>query len=278
MNAPTVAVIGLGCIGGSLARALAESGAPVRGWSTSSDDCEQARARGVDVPSASLEDVVSDADLIVLAVPAQAIAQVAATAIHGASGTADIVHCGGVQSRGALHLDDATFARVIGTHPLAGSHESGFGASRADLFTGCTVSIESRASGDVREQLRWMWTLAGAAQLEFRRAEEHDVMMTWVSHLPQLAATALASTFSAEHIDPKSVGPGARDSTRLAASSFDQWSALVRAEPALLDAALRRLESSVASVRDALATDDERALKSIWESARAWRREAEGAA
>ena len=60
-------------------------------------------------------------------------------------------------------------------------------------------------------------------------------MMAWVSHLPQLASTALAATFAAEHIDPESVGPGARDTTRLAASTFDQWSALVRAQPKVLD-------------------------------------------
>ena len=275
MTPPRVVVIGLGCIGGSLARALAGQAVDVRGWSKSEGDRDQALSHGIDVKATSVESAVSGADVVVIAVPAQAIAEVAAAAIRRAPATTAIVHCGGVQSRGALQLDEETFARVIGAHPLAGSHESGFGASRANLFEGCTVSIESRAPTEVRERMQWMWTLVGAAQLEYRAAGEHDVMMAWVSHLPQLAATALASTFAAQHIDPQSIGPGARDSTRLAASSFDQWSALLGAEPAVLGAALRGLESNLARIRSALASDDHRELKTMWESAQRWRRAAE---
>jgi prephenate dehydrogenase len=275
MTSPRVVVIGLGCIGGSLARALTERSVDVRGWSTSQSDCDQARSHGIDVRVSSVESAVSDADVVMIAVPAQAIAEVAVETIRFAPAATAIVHCGGLQSRGALQLDEATFTRVIGAHPLAGSHESGFGASRADLFDRCTVSIESRAPTEVRERMQWMWTMVGAAQLDYRSAGEHDSMMAWVSHLPQLAATALASTFAAEHIDPQSIGPGARDSTRLAASSFDQWSALIRAEPAVLGAALRGLESNLARIRGALATDDHRELKTMWESAQAWRRAAE---
>lgn len=275
MTMPSVAVIGLGCIGGSLASALAEHDVSVRGWSTSSDDRAQARGHGIDVPESGIEQAVTNASVVIIAVPAQAIAGVAAIAMRGAPADALIMHCGGVQSRGALRLEDETFARIIGAHPLAGSHDSGFGASRADLFAGCTVSIESRASQSVRERMKWLWTLVGARELVYRSAEEHDARMVWVSHLPQLAATALAATLAAAHIDPTSVGPGARDSTRIAASSFDQWSALIQAQPAVLEGALRALESTVASLRTALTHDDERALRKMWESAQAWRRDAE---
>ena len=67
------------------------------------------------------------------------------------------------------------------------------------------------------------------------------------------------------------------DSTRLAASSFEQWSSLLQAEPALLDSALEKLEGTVRSIREALMRRDERALKKVWESAREWRRAAEPA-
>ena len=194
---------------------------------------------------------------------------------NGAPPEAAIIHCGGVQSRALLHLDDASYARVIGAHPLAGSHDSGFGAARADLFAGCTVSIESRADDDSREWNKWLWNRLGATRLDYRSAEEHDAMMAWISHLPQLASTALAATFAAEHIDPESVGPGARDTTRLAASAFEQWSSLVQAQPKVLDAALAKLESNVAGLRAALSRGDQRALKKIWEAAREWRRAAE---
>jgi prephenate dehydrogenase len=279
MKLPNVTVIGLGCIGGSFIKAITPSGGGfARGWSTSDSDRAMARALDFDVPESTLEESMSGANLVIIAVPVQAIAEVASVAVRAAPQEAAIVHCGGVQSRDALALDGETHARVIGAHPLAGSHESGFGAARADLFQGCTVSIESRASDSVRSWMTWLWAQVGASRVEYRAAEEHDAVMAWVSHLPQLASTALAATFAEGQIDPDSVGPGARDTTRLAASSFEQWSSLVQAQPAVLDAALAKLEHNVASIREALARGDQRALRKIWESAREWRRAAEPSA
>jgi prephenate dehydrogenase len=279
MKPPKVTVIGLGCIGGSFIKAITQNGGgSARGWSTSAADCAMARALDFDVRDSTLEESMSDAELVIIAVPVQAIAEVASVAVRAAPQEAVIVHCGGVQSRDALDLDGATHARVIGAHPLAGSHDSGFGAARAELFQGCTVSIESRASDSVRSCMQWLWAHVGASRLEYRSAQEHDAMMAWVSHLPQLTSTALAATFASEKIDPDSVGPGARDTTRLAASAFEQWSSLVQAQPAVLDAALARLEHNVASIREALARGDQRALRHIWDSARDWRRAAEPSA
>lgn len=236
-----------------------------------------ARAAGIDVPDLPLREALTGAGLVILAIPVQAIADVALTAARQVPAGATIVHCGGVQSRASLHLDESTHARVIGTHPLSGSHESGFAAARADLFAGCTVSIESRADEEARERISWLWKQAGAVGLEYRSASEHDALMVWISHLPQLASTALASTFAAEHIDPGSVGPGARDTTRLAASAFEQWSSLLRAQPDVLDAALEKLERSVAALREALTHEDQRPLAKLWEAAREWRRSVERA-
>jgi prephenate dehydrogenase len=288
MTLPNVAVIGLGCIGGSFARALhGEGKAHVSATSASQDDRERARAEHIDVApddgegdksDDGIASAVRNAAVVIIAVPVQAIAEVAAAAIRSAPAEAAIIHCGGVQSRVSLHLDEPSYARAIGAHPLAGSHDSGFGAARADLFAGCTVSIETRASDDVREWMTWLWRAVGAVRLDYRAAEEHDTMMAWISHLPQLASTALASTFAEAHIDPATVGPGARDTTRLAASTFDQWSELVQAQPAVLDSALEKLERNVASIRAALAKGDQRALRKLWDSARDWRRAAEPSA
>jgi prephenate dehydrogenase len=274
MTLPNVAVVGLGCIGGSIVKALATDVARVRGWSASPEDCAMARALGHDVPD-TLDGALADADIVVIAVPVQVIAEIAARAMRAAPGAAAILHCGGVQSRESLHLDEATHARMIGTHPLAGSHESGFGAARADLFEDCTVSIESRRSAEQERWAKWLWSAVGAARIEYRTAKEHDALMAWISHLPQLASTALAATFVAGRVDPESVGPGARDATRLAASAFEQWVSLLKAQPVVLDEALVQLESSISSIREALRRGDEQALRTIWDSAREWRRSAE---
>ncbi len=275
MSDPSVTVVGLGCIGGSLVRALAANGIAVRGWSTSLEDRRLATYAGFDASPESLFTAVEGASLVVIAVPIGAMPDVATTVTRAASDSAFIVHCCGAQSQATLGEDDATFARVLGAHPIAGSHESGFRASRADLFAGCTVSIESRAPDTLRDTLTWFWRLADVERLEYRSAADHDAMMAWVSHLPQLAAMALAATLAAGHVDPRSTGPGARDSTRLAASSFDQWAGLLAAAPTQLDSALSHLEQTIARVRAALAAGDSTALKDIWEAAREWRRTAE---
>jgi prephenate dehydrogenase len=274
VNAPAVAVIGLGCIGGSLAQVVRASGAGVRGWGASEHDRELAHAAGIEVP-VSLATTVRNAELIVVAVPAHAIAEVARTVIESAPAGATIVHCCGVQAQGALEVDDAAHARIIGAHPIAGSHESGFAAARTGLFAGCTVYVESRATERVRAHMAWLWGIAGADRVEYLDADAQDAMMTWVSHLPQLAATALASALASHGIDPRTAGPGARDTTRLAASPFEQWAPLVFAHRAELADALAQLERTTASIRTALASDGECALESIWNAAREWRRAAE---
>ena len=90
MKLPNVTVIGLGCIGGSLAMSLTSDGAIVRGWSTSPEDCAMARAFGIEVPVGPLEQAMTDAEIVVIAVPVHAIADVATVALHAASANAAI--------------------------------------------------------------------------------------------------------------------------------------------------------------------------------------------
>jgi prephenate dehydrogenase len=97
--------------------------------------------------------------------------------------------------------------------------------------------------------------------------------MAWVSHLPQLTATALAATLAAGGIDAQTIGTGARDTTRLAASDLGSWPTLLAGAPDELDAALGLLLDTISRLRASLGSGDGEALASIWNHARAWRRE-----
>jgi len=264
-----VAVVGLGCIGGSLARVLAERHAQVRTWSDALVDRDLADDARLPV-AASAAEAMRGAALIVIAVPLPAINTVAARAREAAPG-AVILHTGGLQGAGVLGIPAALHAHVIGTHPLAGSHSSGFGASRADLFSGCTVSIEARADARVRAAAEALWRLAGAARFDYREAGEHDLLMAWVSHLPQLAATALAGALAATGIAARDGGPGLHDTTRLAMSSLELWQPLLAPARRELDVALAALETRLGELRRAIASRDAEQLALLWESARAWR-------
>lgn len=274
-----VAIVGLGLIGGSLARALLAEGIVVRGLDGSAAERRQAAEAGVHVADGMPALLAGGAPAItVVAVPLGAVRDVVPPLLARLAPDATVLHVAGLQRPGSTGLDDGAQRRVIGTHPLAGSHAAGFAAARADLFVGATVLAEARAGDAARARLEALWTTVGAAAVAYRTAEEHDAEMAWVSHLPQLAATALAAALAEASIPSTAGGPGLRDVTRLAASPLATWRDVLRAAPpetgAALDAAIHALDR----LRTALRRGDDRLLDELWSRAQAWRgmRDAEG--
>ena len=267
-----VAVIGLGVIGGSAALRVRERGTPLRTFSTSAQDCALAREAGL-VVSQSLDAAVRDVGLVLIAVPLNQVASVATEVIGAAPSTATILHAGSLQCLESLDVLPEIAARVIGTHPIAGSHRSGFAAARTDLFRDATVYVERRASARQREDAELFWSLAGARRIEFADATKHDAAMAWISHLPQLASKALADTLAtAPPRDMEATpGPGARDTTRLAMSPFETWRPILERAPGETLAALRALEMSVERLRKALEARDWETMRTIWDRAGVWR-------
>ena len=144
------------------------------------------------------------------------------------------------------------------------------------MFQGCRVSIELRPEVGASPAAEAIWRTAGAQHFDFRDALMHDALMVWTSHLPQLTATALASTFVARRAAPRLAGPGARDTTRLAASSYQLWAPLLAGAPSgELDVALAALGERIGELRRLIAARDFEGLSAFWEPARLWRRDAE---
>jgi prephenate dehydrogenase len=275
-----VAIVGLGVIGGSLALRLTERGSRVVGFSTSATDCAGAAKAGLTV-AATVDDAVREVGLVLLAVPLNHICRVSAQVIGAAPSRTTILHAGSLQRAEALRTPPEIAARLIGTHPLAGSHKSGFSGARADLFRDATVFVEQRADARQRENAELFWSMAGARHITYATAAAHDDAMALISHLPQLASTALGATLSDSTtrgpndglaIQP---GPGARDATRLAMSALDMWQPLLEAAPRATVDALHALEHNVHRLRVALEEENWADLSELWESARAWRAAAE---
>jgi prephenate dehydrogenase len=270
--APDVAIIGLGVIGGSAALRLRERGTAVRAFTTSSQDAARASAAGIEV-APSLDDAVRDVGLVLVAVPMDAMPNVLPAVVGASTGTATILHAASLQRRLALDVMPEIEARVIGTHPLAGSHRTGFAAASPALFRGATVYVERRATARQREDAELFWSMAGAARVEYADAESHDRAMSWISHLPQLASTALAATI-AEHASSAPSwrsGPGARDATRLAMSALEMWRPILQRAPESTLDGLRTLETVVASLRQALEQSDWSSIEDTWTRGRQWR-------
>lgn len=275
-----VAIIGLGVIGGSAALKLRERGTSLLTYAASDRDRSLAQASAIDV-AASLDEAVSAAGLVLIAVPIDRIAGVARAVVAAAPPTATVLHAGSLQRDDAIGGGPEVASRLIGTHPLAGSHRSGFAAASADLFRGATVFVERRAVGRQREDAEMFWSLAGAARIEYAVADAHDRAMSWASHLPQLASTALAAAIAdgLEHAESNELvphgGPGARDVTRLAMSALDVWQPILDRAPGSTLEALRALEARVGALRSDLERRDWSAVQETWERGREWRNAAE---
>ena len=275
-----IALIGLGVIGGSAALRLHERGTALRGFSSSAADRAAASAAGIDV-AASLDEAVNGVGVVLIAVPLDQTASVAEAVIGCASPRATILHAASLQRAEALRGMPEVMGRIIGTHPLAGSHLSGFRGARADLFRDATVFVERRANAPQREDAELLWSLSGARRIEYATAAGHDDAMAWISHLPQLASTALGSTLawglasmSSDTPVPRP-GPGASDATRLAMSTLEMWQPILERAPAATSLALRALEGQLQRLRLAIEQQDSRAMQEIWETAHGWRAAAE---
>jgi len=270
-------VIGLGAIGGSLAWQARLAGVPrVVGFSPSRADGVQAlRAAAVTELADHLGGAVAGAELVVLAVPARATLELIgrlAPVLEAGALLTDVcsVKRPVLEQAGAAGLGD----RFAGAHPLTGTHASGFGAARPDRLRGCVVYVcETGAPGGDQAARRVMsfWEQVLEAQPVLIGAEAHDRQLAWTSHLPQAVASALAKTLADRGLAGVSFGPGARDTTRLAASSPDMWIDILLYNREAVAEALDAAESGLTDLRALVAAGDAVGLRRYLTTAQRFR-------
>jgi cyclohexadieny/prephenate dehydrogenase / 3-phosphoshikimate 1-carboxyvinyltransferase len=273
----SLAVIGLGAIGGSLAWQSRLAGVSrVVGYSPRPAEGIQALKAGAiselaDSPSRAAD----DAELVILAVPPRATLELMESvgqALALGAVLTDVCSVKGPVIRQALSA--GLGERFAGSHPLAGTHEAGFAAARPDRLRGCVVYIcESGAAGGHRAANRvagfWEGTLEASPVLI--EADAHDRQLAWTSHLPQALAYGLARTLARQGLAGVSFGPGARDTTRLAASNPDMWVDILLYNRGPVGQALQRIEEELAELRGLLASENAAALRSYLDTARGFR-------
>ena len=271
----TVAVVGLGLIGGSLVRALTRLPAPPRvlGASPDARDRKGAERQPGAVVVADAADVVGDADVVVYAAPMRVILELLPAHASRFRADALVTDVAGLKRP---VLDAARRAglagRFVGSHPMAGGEGAGFDGGRPDLFQDAQVWLCGDAPLDPSRaaRLEAFWRALGARP-EWADPELHDRLMVRVSHLPQLVSNALALALESAGVAPADLGPGGRDMTRLAASVSGVWADLL--EHTALDAAklLRELGSQVGELAEHLEAADVRAITELMDRTRGWR-------
>ena len=277
-----VAVVGLGLIGSSIARAV-QARLPhvaVTGHDASADVREEARALGLgdtiaDDPAAA----VSGADLVILAVPVGRMADAAAAIAPGLKGDAIISDVGsskaGVADALAKALPDHV---VIPAHPVAGTENSGPAAGFATLFEGrwCIVTPGASAPADAVAALSGFWEALGA-KVDTMDAAHHDMVLAVTSHLPHLIAYTIVGTASElEEVTESEVikysAGGFRDFTRIAASDPVMWRDVFLANKDAVLATLQRFNEDLTALQQAIRRGDGDKLEDWFTRTRAIRR------
>jgi prephenate dehydrogenase len=248
-----VAVIGLGLIGGSLLRALAAAGHEVTGFDVDPATRAPATAAGFRV-AGSLDEAASGADLVVLAVPLPALADVLA-ALAGHPGLLT-----DVTSVKAPVLDLARkhgLSRYVGGHPMAGKETSGFAAADPALFAGCVwvLGLEAETPLDDWLTLAAMFTGLGARVVP-ATAAEHDRAVAQVSHVPHLLAAALARQLAGNPLAAALAAGSFRDGTRVAATRAELTAAMCGGNAAEVEHTLHAVLGDLHHLHDLLEMPD----------------------
>jgi prephenate dehydrogenase len=269
----TVAVIGLGMIGGSVARGLAARGVTVIGHDTNAGYLDAAVAEGIVTQRLSGElDDLGRADVAVIAVYGDSATRVLEQ-IERNAGAVRLVTDVGSTKRPIVAAAESTplAARFVGSHPFAGDHRSGWAASRFDLFENEIVYIcpTSSSTDEAVECAQSLWASLGARPVRMDAAE-HDDLLAWTSHLPHAVSSALALAMSEAGIVHRQLGRGGRDVTRLAAGSPDVWTSIMLDNAPAIEAALAQVERQAESFRSLLSARDRAGISERLSKARDW--------
>ncbi len=251
-----VAVVGLGLIGGSLARRLA-SAYDVAGYDADANTRQAAAAAGLGVAD-SVAEAVADRDLVVVATPLASLTDVLAESVAAAPDGAVITDVASVKAgplaaaRGSLGTHPSK--RYVGGHPMAGTERSGFAASDPGLFAGAAwvLCLEDDTDTDAWLAVADLVTRLGCRVVPCT-ADAHDAAVARVSGLPHLLAVTLAATAADGGPLPLALAAGSfRDGTRVAGTQPELVAALCDGNRAALAEALDAALARLAEARDAL--------------------------
>ncbi len=274
-------IVGVGLIGGSLARAAKRAGycAEVVGAGRDAAQLQHAVQLGViDRYDRDPARAVADADVIVLAVPLGAMESVLrgiAPHIKQGAVITDVGSAKGSVVAAAQAVFGSVPAHFVPGHPIAGTEKSGVDASRADLFQGRRVILTplTRTDAAAVDTVRNLWRQTGAEVVEMS-VEHHDEVLGATSHLPHILAFTLVDTLARlhEHAEIfRFAAGGFRDFTRIASSDPVMWRDICLANRDAIVTMIDRFQGDLMVLRAAILAGDDRHIEAIFTRAKSAR-------
>ncbi|MFJ5621123.1 prephenate dehydrogenase [Peribacillus loiseleuriae] len=277
-----VCVIGLGLIGGSLAMAIKHEHPDVNivGFDRDDNNAHLAKILGIiDEITPSIEWGVQEADLIILAVPVneteRIIAELANMNLKKDCIVTDAGSTKGSVARAAAGLLDKGIT-FIGGHPMAGSHKSGAGAAKRQLFENAFYLLtpaEGILDSDINRLKEW---LKGTnANFLLVTPDNHDLLTGVISHFPHIIASGLVK--QAEHYSTRNplvsrlAAGGFRDITRIASSSPEMWRDILIHNKSVLVELMDNWIDEMLQVKDLITSEDRVGIYRFFQEAKEFR-------
>lgn len=263
LNEATIAISGLGLMGGSLGMALRGKCRQVVGVARRAEVREQAQRLGAtDIATCDLKEAAAYADIVVLATPVRHIIESISVAAETMRTGTLLIDVGSTKRQivGAMNLLPEQLL-AVGGHPMCGKETGGIEGADSELFSGARFVLTPTLR-TTEEALRVASELAEAvgARPLVLDAERHDRAVAMVSHLPYLLSASLIRTeekaSAQDEVASLLAAGGFRDTTRLAVSQVDMMLDILMTNRDAVEAALDTLEQQLASVKEILAQPD----------------------
>ena len=248
-----IAVLGTGLIGGSLALAARRASVEVVGYDADPSSLAEALERGAISEAASgPEEAVADVDLVILATPVDLIPDLCFEIAQAVPRDAVVTDVGSAKELVVERGVEVFGPRFVGGHPMAGSERHGITAADADLFDGAwwILTPTQEMSLSAYSMVSDLVFAVGARPVSLAPSI-HDALVARLSHVPQLAASAIVEVAAAAGNKEALLGlagAGFRDVTRIAASEPSLWVAIVRANAQSVLEGLTGLENRISSI------------------------------
>lgn len=255
-------ILGTGLIGASVGAGLRRQGWKTAGWDPSEDALRGAMEMGGLDEVAPGPDAAGDVDLVVLAGPVQAIIAILPELSTGALVT-DVAGVKTSVVAAAGHLP-----HFVGSHPMAGRESSGPGAASAAMFEGASwIMTTDGADGDDIDRLANVVESLGAHPLTMT-ADQHDLAMAAVSHVPQVLASALVNLVARDKEALDLAAGGFRDLTRIALSDPSWWTDILAENRRQVSDLIRALAGDLETLAAAISAGDRTQIADTLDSAR----------
>lgn len=275
----TVGILGLGLIGGSLARAYSKAGYTVYAAEKDATMLDFAQLAGV-VTKPLTEENIADCDLLLLAIYAAGSAQWLENHAKYISKTTLVLDCCGIKSEicgRCFPLADRYGFTFVGGHPMAGSHNSGFKYSRSNMFNGAPMVLVPPRFDDPELLQRVKDALAPCkfGSFSVTTAENHDKMIAFTSQMPHIVSNAYIKSPTAQTHKGFSAG-SYKDLTRVAWLNPEMWSELFLSNQKFILEELDFYIESLQKYREAIANHRSSELIRLLDEGRKRKEEVDG--